>query len=221
MGQTIVLTFPKGMKMSAVVPYCSLAMRKLLKGSLATLLISSLFLPVISHAAKQPAGKPPSSEQEFKTRTISVRELGLMTVYPNESWNFANGPKGTRSVTSFKGAEWIGDGIRAKALWGNGTYLSSPEGIVEVTVRVLFQTDDDALIYVDYLARFDWDEQAKGVVSGPLMTGRVETNSERYSWLNKTQIIGKGSFSDGQGSEPMQMQYYLYALPNSPNPEFE
>lgn len=162
-----------------------------------------------------------SSINEFKKKAISVLDLGTITIFPDQSWRFPGGPKGTRSVTSFKGAEWVGYGIHAKALWGNGSYTASPEGIVEVNVRFLFKTDDDALIYLDYVARFDWEEQESGEVSGPVMTGRIETNAERYAWLNKTQVIGKGSFEDGKGDRTMQMQYRLYALPNSKSPVFE
>ena len=201
----------------------------LLAGWMLLAVISPGLLIGVSHASKEsdvtdlnePSKPRASSENQFKRRAINVYELGKMTIYPDESWRFEGGPKGTRSVSRFKNAKWVGDGIRAESLWGNGTYTSSPEGIVEVTVRFLFETDDDALLYVDYLARFDWDEQASGVVAGPIMTGRIETNDERYAWLNKTQLIGKGSFEDGSGSTAMQMQYVLYALPNSPSPDFE
>ena len=48
------------------------------------------------------------------------------------------------------------------------------------------ETDDGALIYVQYCA---WSDFSYGIGSAPLY---VEASDERYQWLNHVQAVGKG-----------------------------
>ena len=107
-------------------------------------------------------------------------------------------------MSILEGATWESDRVRAEAVWINGTYRSGRE-TAEVNVRAMLETDDGALLYIDYVGRFR--PQLMGTEGGPvMMSGRVDTPDERYDWLNATQVVGKGTLSDEV------MTYELYAL---------
>ena len=59
-------------------------------------------------------------------------------------------------------------------------------------MRVLVETDDGALVFIQYLGRVDTDDAGAPVYSTP----RFETGDERYLWLNKIQAVGKGTLSE-------------------------
>ena len=124
---------------------------------------------------------------------LELAPFGTLTVHSGESWRLASGPRGARSVTSFDSLTWEAEGFRARAHWANGTYLAGPE-IAEVNVRAMLETDDGALVYLDYVGRFVPAQM--GSEGGPVYsTGRFETADERYAWLNATQAVGKGTRS--------------------------
>ena len=58
-------------------------------------------------------------------------------------------------------------------------------------MRILLETDDGALIFMNYQGRLALADQT--VVAAPLF----ETGDERYTWLNGVQAIAKGK-TDGQ-----------------------
>ena len=61
-----------------------------------------------------------------------------------------------------------------------------------VDVRFTLETDDGALVYIQYDGRFD---VTGGPGSAPLYVApRFETGDARYAWLNKIQAVGKGTF---------------------------
>src|SRR5262249_36377215 len=82
----------------------------------------------------------------------------------------------------------------------------SPELVGTVDVRVLFETDDDALVYCWYHGRLDLSKPVGSVpvYSAPLF----ETGDERYRWLNTVQAVGKGAISEDAAS----LVYELYEL---------
>ena len=136
--------------------------------------------------------------------TLELTDLGTFAVRTGDSWRFSRGPLGGRSVSILEGATWESERVRAEAVWINGTYRSGRE-TAEVNVRAMLETDDGALLYIDYVGRFR--PQLMGTEGGPvMMSGRVDTPDERYDWLNATQIVGKGTLSDEV------MTYELYAL---------
>ena len=141
---------------------------------------------------------------------LELRPLGVLIVhaFPDGSFSFDDGPKGTRSVSSFREILWEGEGINARSKWANGTYVSN-SGVTEVEVRAMFETDDDALIYMQYIARVDLDKamQGAGQISA-LSAGQCETSDDRYAWLNFTQLVGGGWLD----FDPPKLTYEIYSL---------
>jgi Protein of unknown function (DUF3237) len=70
-------------------------------------------------------------------------------------------------------------------------------------VRALVETDDGALVFIQYNGRVDVSRRgAAPVYSAP----RFETGDDRYRWLNRVQAVGKGTF-DGR-----TLRYELYEV---------
>ena len=96
--------------------------------------------------------------------TLELTDLGTLAVRTGDSWRFSRGPLGGRSTSILPGATWESERVRAEAVWINGTYHSGRE-IAEVNVRAMLETDDGALLYLDYFGRFPPD--ANGVRGRP------------------------------------------------------
>ena len=84
--------------------------------------------------------------------TLTLQPFGELVVHIDDTWNFSNGPISGRSCTSFREVVWDNDVFRARSVWANGSYQTGPE-VAEPNIRVLFRTDDDTLVYLDYLVR--------------------------------------------------------------------
>jgi len=65
-----------------------------------------------------------------------------------------------------------------------------PDGTGTLDVRALVETDDGALVFIQYTGRVDVTVADAPVYSTP----RFETGDDRYRWLNKIQAVGKGRF---------------------------
>lgn len=140
---------------------------------------------------------------------LELDSLGSLIVHiaPDASWRIPNGPLGARSTTQFREIVWESEPISARSLWGNGTYRAGPR-ILEVEVRAMLQTDDEELLFLQYVGRADFETHSAGVT--PVMSaGRVEAPEPgRYTWLNDTQVVGKGMLDLSAGTQT----YELYAL---------
>jgi hypothetical protein len=147
---------------------------------------------------------------------IELQSLGRLDIYANASWSIAEGPRGTRSVTTFDKVLWRGPVLNARSLWANGTYLAT-EQIAEPNIRALFETEDDepATLFLEYHARFAVDAAVREQTGQPspgenpvYLAGRIETDDDRYTWLNATQIVGKGGFD----AKRLVLSYEIHAL---------
>jgi hypothetical protein len=66
---------------------------------------------------------------------------------------------------------------------------------VQLDVRATLETDDGALIFIQYNGRCDFSDPS---APGPVYTTpRFETGDARYAWLDKVQAVMKGR-SDGR-----------------------
>ena len=102
-------------------------------------------------------------------------------------------PVGTRVVIEMTDVVYEGERIRARLKGPSAVdYLViGPDGAGAIDVRFLLETDDGALILVQYRGRSD-HSQGHGV--SPLYSAPLfETGDERYAWLNKVQAVGKGT----------------------------
>ena len=135
---------------------------------------------------------------------LQLEPLGVLTVHTDQSWNFANGPLGGRSCTAFREVVWEGQHLRATSVWANGTYRNGIE-IAEPNIRVLFRTDDDVSLYLDYVARVHLPTNVHGATPS-ILSGRVEVDeASRYAWLNRTAVVGHGMLDLDAGTMTYEM----------------
>ena len=114
-----------------------------------------------------------------------VAELRPPRVLPNT-------PAGTRMIYEVVSGSISGERLNAQLVGDSAAdwLLVGPDGTGTLDVRSLVETDDGALVFLQYHGRVD----LSGGADAPLFsTPRFETGDERYSWLNKLQAVGKGS----------------------------
>jgi hypothetical protein len=99
-------------------------------------------------------------------------------------------PAGDRAIYEVEAGGIEGERFRA-TVKGNANadwLIVGPDGTGTLDVRVLAETDDGALIFVQYHGRVDPTSAEGPVYNAP----RFETGDERYAWLNRIQAVGKG-----------------------------
>lgn len=102
------------------------------------------------------------------------------------------GPAGRRSIIEVASVRLEGERLRGGLEGGAAAdwVLVGPGNVGTVDVRFTFETDDGAVVFVQYggridvsVPRADWDIR---------VAPRFETSDERYLWLNTVQAVGKG-----------------------------
>jgi hypothetical protein len=107
-------------------------------------------------------------------------------------------PAGTRVVFEVLDGRLDGDRLNGRSISAGADWLLvGPGGVGMLDVRLMFETDDGALVYVQYNGRTD---VSGGPGAAPLyIAPRFETGDERYRWLNLVQAVGKGAFDPQTG----------------------
>lgn len=111
------------------------------------------------------------------------------------------------SICYFSGGRFKGPRLRGKVLPGGGdwAFCRHPDSI-DIDVRAVLQTDDQALIYLTYSGMW---RAASGLIPKAIarggersfrpedhylrVMGRFETAARRYRWLNDVLAVGIGS----------------------------
>jgi hypothetical protein len=104
-------------------------------------------------------------------------------------------PKGTRMIAEIRGAELVGERIKAslKGLAAADWATLGDDGLARFDIRLVLETSDGALVYLSYTGKAEW---SAGPASGPIFAvAEFETADERYRWLNAVQVVGKGGLS--------------------------
>jgi Protein of unknown function (DUF3237) len=101
-------------------------------------------------------------------------------------------PAGHRVVLQVLDGRLEGERLNATAVSAGADWiLIGPDGTGMLDVRFSAETDDGALIYVQYNGRAD---VRQGPGTAPIYVApRFETGDERYAWLNRIQAVGKGA----------------------------
>jgi hypothetical protein len=98
---------------------------------------------------------------------------------------------------------WVeGPRIKGKLVGPGGDWLRvMPSGILRLDVRATIQTDDNELIFTSYngviqcskeqMDRFNAGEELKVADCHFITAPTYETKSEKYSWMNGVQAVGK------------------------------
>ncbi len=132
--------------------------------------------------------------------------------------NTGDGPFGTRGLAVVTGGSFEGHRLKGKMWAGVGDWwLRGPDGVQRLDVRVTFETDDGALIYVQYYGVNRPDEGRPVPQPGEtseygdayFMTApRFETGDERYAWLNGLVCVAEGKRTE------TGVAYRVYAVVN-------
>lgn len=104
-------------------------------------------------------------------------------------------PTGRRLMVTIREAVWKGDRLNARLKEGTiaGDWMViGQDGTTLTDIRLTLETDDGALIYVEYKGLRNLALALEGIDTPVYIAPRFETSDQRYSWLNKIQAIGKG-----------------------------
>jgi hypothetical protein len=123
--------------------------------------------------------------------TLELELLGTLTIKVENHTRLPGAPSGTRVVGTASECRFEGARLRASdhASQAIDWVTVRADGSGTVDARMLFRTDDGALIMMSYGGRITYrgDEGASVVI-----VPTFETNDQRYSWLNMVQAVGKG-----------------------------
>jgi len=125
--------------------------------------------------------------------SLPVEHLFTLTADVAPSGMIASGPNGNRFIVSASTGTFEGPKLKGtiKAPGGDWVTLRA-DGSAQLDVRILLETDDGALILMQYKGILA-DGGAK-IRSAPLF----ETGAEQYAWLNNVQAVGLGASGDGK-----------------------
>ena len=128
-------------------------------------------------------------------------------------------PGGTRRIFDVTGGHFYGPRLQGKILPSGGDWLLvGPDGVGRLDVRATFETQDNALIYVQYRGVVTFSEAlvaalASGVETAFgdsyfMTTPRFESGDPRYAWLNSIVAVGQGRML------PNAVEYRVFEVQN-------
>jgi hypothetical protein len=128
------------------------------------------------------------------TLSLSVDFSGLLMI--------GQTPAGLRRIAPVTGGKFSGERLMGTVLPGADWVINRPDGVMEIDVRLPLQTDDGAMIYLNYQGRFLAEPDimarfAKGALLKPeeyslAVTAKFESGADRYLWLNDVVAVGTG-----------------------------
>ena len=127
---------------------------------------------------------------------IELVPLATMTAELTRPFVLRDTPAGTRQIFEVESGRIDGDRItaRMKGKAAADWLAGGPDGIGTIDVRALVETDDGALVFIQYQGRVDASQNGRAPV---YIAPRFDTGDDRYRWLNGVQAVGKGRF-DGR-----------------------
>ncbi len=123
---------------------------------------------------------------------------------------------GTRAIYDVTGGSFEGPALKGKILPSGGDWiLVDDQGVGRLDVRCTFETDDGALIYIQYFGivvidpdRMNPAEESQYGDTYFMTQPRFETADSRYQWLNRVVAV-----AEGRGM-PNAVEYKVYQLKN-------
>lgn len=148
---------------------------------------------------------------------MKLTPLCTMTAFVESVTTTGRMATGVRQLYVVKGGTVHGDRINGAILAGGGdNLLVDPSGMGHVDARVTWQTDDGAIIYVQYYGRVMMNDKVsaafkngEGAEFGDchfVTQPRFECGDPRYAWLNEVVAIAEGRVAPGRA-----IQYRIYA----------
>ncbi len=118
------------------------------------------------------------------------------------------GPFGKREIYTVAHGSFEGPRLKGKLLPGSGdAALVDATGVLRLDVRITFQTDDGALIYLQGNGVWRGDPTRPPRPEGEpadygdmyiMATPTFETGDERYKWLNEIVCVAEGKMNPVQ-----------------------
>lgn len=113
------------------------------------------------------------------------------------------GPFGNRMIFEVTGGSFESERLNGRLLTGGGDWLLvGPDGYGRLDVRATFETDDGALLYMQYYGVIEMNDGVMAALEGGNATSfgdqyfmtapRFETGDPRYAWLNQTVTVAEG-----------------------------
>ena len=138
--------------------------------------------------------------------TIELVPLCTATITLGSPMIIPNTPMGTRLIVEVADARYEGDRLTAnlKGVANADWAVIGADNTTTLDVRLTLETDDGALIFLQYQGRSD---ASGGPGTAPIYAApRFDTGDPRYAWLNKIQAVAKGTL-DGT-----TLTYEIYEL---------
>jgi hypothetical protein len=146
----------------------------------------------------------------------------LFTYYANlgAALDVGNGPFGKRMIFEVHGGEFKGERLNGKIRDAAGAdwMTISDKGYGHLDVRLSFETEDGANIYVQYSGVIELTSDIMGVLAGKGETNfgeqnffinlRMQTGDERYDWVNNIFCVARGRLVPGK------VEYEVFQLVN-------
>ena len=113
------------------------------------------------------------------------------------------GPYGNRWLFEVGGGEFHGPRLQGKVLQSGGDWmLVGSDQVARLDVRLTLETDDTALIYMQFLGLLDVNDKVIAAAQGSykaefgdayfMTQPRFETGDARYAWLNRFIGLAEG-----------------------------
>lgn len=120
------------------------------------------------------------------------------------------GPLGHRTFHAARGGRVEGPRLSGEILPGGGDWaLTGEDGWTRLDVRGQCRTDDGAVLYLRYHGLLEPTPAVARALAGGGETAfedqyfrialEVETGDERYAWLARSALVGRGRISAGPG----------------------
>ncbi len=133
--------------------------------------------------------------------------------------SIGNGPLGTRNIFDVTGGTANGPRLHGKLLASGADWLLMDDrGTGRLDVRGTIETDDGALIYLQYHGVLEMNEKvATALAKGEatefgdtyfMTQPRFETGDSRYDWLNRIVAVGEGKIM------PNAVEYRVFEVVN-------
>jgi hypothetical protein len=130
----------------------------------------------------------------------------------NSPLDFGAGPFGVRNYLQVTDGAATGTRFNARAVGGGGDWLLvGSDGYGRIDVRLQFETDDNARVYLQYYGVLEFNQavgQALATGAGTKYedqyfrtTPRFETGDSRYAWMNTSVFVARGRVREGSGVE--------------------
>jgi hypothetical protein len=144
--------------------------------------------------------------------SLECRSEFSFKVSLNPPVDFGAGPLGQRIYFEVTDGVATGERFNARAVGGGGDWVVvGPDGYGRIDVRLQFETDDGAHVYLQYFGLLEINQvvgQAMATGAGTSYedqyfrtTPRFETGDPRYAWMNQGVFVARGRLCEGGGVE--------------------